>query len=137
MRRQPVGYRPQVERSLADPAGQRRTVQVETRAGVDGRLAVEGGCARRIWRPAHGGDGALGRQAALDQLRRCQGLGDALLADPAGIFRANRDQHPKLRRHDVQTFAPVLADLHHLPAAAGTERALRLDHLFDALQVLR
>ena len=85
------------------------------------------------------GDGALGRQAALDQpgRRQRQRLGDALLAGSASIFRAHRDDHPKLRRHDVQALAPVLADPHHLPAAAGAERALWLDHLLDALQMLR
>ena len=41
----------------------------------------------------HMGDGAICRQAALDQPGRLQGLGDAPLARPAGVFRANRDDH--------------------------------------------
>ena len=133
---QPVGYRPQVERSLADPAGQRRAVQVETGTRVDLSLAIQRGVLG-VFGDEHMRDRALGRQAALDQPGRRQGLGDALLAGPAGVFRAHRDDHPKLRRHDVQALAPVLADPHHLPAAAGAERTLRLDHLLDPFQVLR
>ena len=52
-------------------------------------------------------------------------------------FGPHRDDHPKLCRHDVEPLGTVLADLHHLPAAAGAQRALRLDHLFDPGQVFR
>ena len=69
----------------------------------------------------HMRDRALGRQAALDQPGRRQGLGDALRTGPAGVFRAHRDDHPKLRRHDVQALRAVLADPDHLPAAAGAD----------------
>ncbi len=64
-------------------------------------------------------------------------VGDAFLAPAASVFRAHRDDHPKLRRHDVQALRAILTYPHHLPAAAGAERALWLDHLLDALQMLR
>ena len=85
----------------------------------------------------HMGDGAFGRQRALDQPGRRRRLGDAFLAPAAGVFRANGDDDPQLRRHNVQTLAAILADPHHLPAAAGAKRALRLDHLLDPGQMFR
>ena len=85
----------------------------------------------------HMREGAFGRQAALDQPGRRQRLGHALLTDPAGVFRAYRDDHPELRRHDVQALRAILTYPRHLPTAARAERALRLDHLLDALQMLR
>ena len=57
---QPVGHRPQVERRLADLAGQRRAIQIEPRARVYLRLAVEGGVLS-IFGDEHMGDRALGR----------------------------------------------------------------------------
>lgn len=56
------------------------------------------------------GDRGLGRQAALDQSRRRQGLYDTVLAGPAGIFGPPGDEHPELRRHRVQPLTLVLAD---------------------------
>ena len=132
---QPVGNGPQMERRLADPAGQRRAVQIEARTRVDLRLSVE----RRmigVFRHEHMRDGAFGRQPALNQPGRCRRLDDALLATPAGVFGPHGDDHPQLRRHDVQTLAPVLADPVHLPAAARAVPALRLDHPLDPRQVL-
>ena len=104
--------RPQVERRLADPAGQRRTVQIEARARVDLRLTMQRTMIG-ILRDQDMDDGALGRQAALDQPSRRQRLDDALLAGPAGIFPANRDDQvpqpapvcvPSARMHPNQNF---------------------------------
>lgn len=57
----------------------------------------------------------------LDQPRWCRGLHDAILACAASVFRPDRDQHPELRRHDIQPFALVFADpvQRALAAAAG------------------
>ena len=58
----------------------------------------------------HLGDGRLGGQPALDQAhwRRC--LHDHVRASAAGVFGPAHDQHPELRRHDVQALRDVLAD---------------------------
>ena len=136
MRRQPVGYRPQVERSLADPAGQRRAVQFETGTRIDLSLAIQR-TMLGVFGDQHMGDGAFGRQRALDQPSRRRRLGHAFLAPAAGVFRAHRDDHPQLRRHDVEPLGAIFADPYHLPAAAGIKRAFRLDHLLDPGQVFR
>lgn len=44
---------------------------------------------------------------------------------------------PALRGDDVEPVGAVLADLHHLAAAAGAAPVLRLDHALDARQVGR
>ena len=78
---------------------------------------------------------ALGRKTALDQRRRSRSLHHpAALAPVAGIARANRLDHQEPRRHHVEPFAAVLADLRHLAATARAERARRLDHLHPALK---
>ena len=79
----------------------------------------------------------LGRQRSLDQVsgRRC--LGDTLLAGPAGILRTHGDDHPKLRRNDIEPLGAVFADANHLAAAARALDALGFDHLRDARQVGR
>ena len=63
-----------------------------------------------IFGDQHLGDGGLRRQPTLDQPRRRRGLHDAIRALAAGIFRPDRDQHPELRRHDVEPLALVFAD---------------------------
>ena len=60
------------------------------------------------------------------------GLDHALLAGAAGVLRSHRDDDPQLRRHDVQPLGAVLAD--HVPAPAGTLRALGLDDVLDPLK---
>ena len=132
---QPVDHRPEVERGLADPPRQRRAVKIEPGAGVDLRLAMQRTVVG-VLRDEHMGDRALARKRALDEVRRRRGLGDALLAAPAGVLRPHGDDDPKLRRHDVEPLGAVLADAHHLAAAARAVRAVGLDHLLDAGQVL-
>ena len=70
---------------------------------------------------------------------RCAGaarLENPLLATPAGVLRAHRDDDAKLRRHDVQPLGAVHADADHLPAPAGALGAIGLDDVFDPLKVL-
>ena len=71
---------------------------------------------------------------------RCAGAaacGNPLPAASARVPRAHRDDDPQLRRHDVQPLGAVLADADHLPAPAGTPRAVRFDDVLDPLQALR
>ena len=78
----------------------------------------------------------LGRQPALDEVCRRGRLHEALLTGPAGALRAHRDQHPQLRRNDVQPLATVFADAHHLSVTAGTLRAVGSMVRSDTRQVL-
>ena len=81
---------------------------------------------------------ALGRKTALDQRRRSRRLHHpAALAPVAGIARAHRLDHQEPRRHDVETLAAVLADLRHLAATAGAQRAVGLYHIDAALDMSR
>ncbi|EDP61133.1 hypothetical protein BAL199_26911 [alpha proteobacterium BAL199] len=119
---------------MADPVGQRRAVEGDPLAGVDLRLAIE----RRvvgILRDQHMGDHGLGRQPAGDQPLRCGRLDHALGTAAAGIFRSAGDDHPELRRDDVEPLADVLADGLQRLAAAPTGPAIRLDHHLDPRQM--
>ena len=133
---QPIDHGREMERRLSDPACERGAVQIKPGAAHDLRLPVK----RQVigvFRDQHMGDGALGRQRSFDQMRRRRRLGDAVLADAAGVFRADCDDDPELSRHDVEALRSVLADPRHVAAAAGTERALGLDYPFDPRQLLR
>ena len=133
-RRQAVDHRPQMERRLADPVGQRRPVQLDPEARVNLRLAVERKVVA-VFRDQHMRQQALGGETALDQRRRSRRLDHpAALAPVAGIARTHRLDHQEPRRHNVEPFAAVLADLRHLAATAGADRALRLDYLHAALK---
>ena len=55
----------------------------------------------------------------------------------AGVAPANRLDHHEPRRHDVEPFAAVLADLRHRAAAARAQRAGGLDHVRTAFDVGR
>ena len=132
---QAVDHGHQVERRLADPARQRRAVEVEACPAHDLALAVER-CMVGVFGDQHMREGALRRQGALDQPRVRRRLDDPALAGGTGIARPHGRDHPELRRHDVETLGAVLADLHHLAAAAGAERAVGLDHHLAARQLL-
>ncbi len=82
-------------------------------------------------------DGAFRRQAASDQPRGRRCLDDAIGAGAAGVFGADRHDHPALRRNDVEPLAAVLADPVHLAAAAWAHQAVGLDHTLDARQPFR
>ena len=133
-REQALMHRPQQEGRTADPIRQRRAVELDTLPGVNLRLAVQ-------WKVIgvfgdqdlrHRG---LGRQSALDQSGRCGCLHHHVLARPASILGAANDQHPELRRHDVEPLARILADPMQRVAAARTGMVVDVDHHLDARQV--
>jgi hypothetical protein len=70
-------------------------------AGVDLGLAIQWQMIG-IFGDQDLGDGGFRRQPTLDQPRWRRGLHDAILALAASVFRPDRDQHPELRRHDIQ-----------------------------------
>jgi hypothetical protein len=78
----------------------------------------------------------FGRQAALDQPRRCRRLHHRAHAAAAGIFGPAGDQDPVLGRHDVEPARDVLADRMQRAGAAGAGRAHRLDHHLHLRQVI-
>ena len=109
--------RAQVPGGMADPVGQRGAIQIDALAGVNLGLAVERQMVG-IFGHQNLGDRRLGRQAALDQSRWRRRLHDTVLASPAGIFGSPGEEHPELRRHDVQPLTPVLANPVQLTLAA-------------------
>ena len=133
---QPLVNRPQQPGGAADPIGQRRAIEVDPLPGVDLGLPVE----RQVigvFGDQHLGDRRLGRQAALDQPRRRGRLHHHVLAGPAGVFGPAHDQHPELRRHDVEPLAHVLADPMQRVPAAGAGVVVDIDHHLDARQMRR
>jgi len=126
--------RPKQEGRLADPVGERRSIQVHALAGIDLGLAVE----RKvigIFRHQHMRHRRFGRDATLDEARRCRRLHYDLLAGATGIFRPAHDDHAELSRHDVETLGNVLAhDVQHSLAARAC--LIRdVDDLLDPRQV--
>ena len=115
---QALVQRTQMPGGMADPVRQRGAIEIDALAGVDLGLPVQRQMVG-IFGHQNLGDGGLGRQSALDQSRRRRGLHDTVLASPAGVFGPPGDEHPELRRHDVQPLAPVLADPVQLALAAA------------------
>jgi hypothetical protein len=64
-------------------------------------------------------------------------LHDTVLTSPAGIFGPPRDQHPELRRHDVQPLTLVLADPVQLALAARTGLVIDVDDDLNPRQMPR
>jgi hypothetical protein len=122
--------------SVADPVGQRGSVQIDALPGVDLRLAVQRQVVG-IFRHQDLGDGGFRRHAAFDQSRRREGLHDTIFATPATVFRAAGDEHPELGRHNVQPLAFVLADTVQLALAAGAGPAVDIDDDLDPWQMRR
>jgi hypothetical protein len=83
------------------------------------------------------GDGGLGRQSTLNQARRRLRLQNTVLAFAAGIFGSPGDEHPELRRHDVQPLALVLADPVQFALAAGTGLVIDVDDDLNSWQMRR
>jgi hypothetical protein len=83
----------------------------------------------------HMGDGRLGRQAALDQPRRCRRLDDDVLASAAGVFGPAHHNHSELRGNDVEPFTDVLADPVQCAFAGGAGPILDVDDRLDARQM--
>jgi hypothetical protein len=129
-------HRPQQERRAPYPVGQGRTVEGNTLASIDLSLPIERKMVGEL-RYQHLGDGRLGGQPALDQARRRWCLHDHVRASAAAVFRPAHDQHPELRRHDVQALRDVLADAMQRPRAARADHALDVDHRLDPRQMRR
>jgi len=88
-----------------------------------------------VFRYQHMRHRRLGRDAAFDEARRSRRLHHDLLASPAGIFWAARDDHTELGRHDVEALGNVLAhDVQH-SLAARADLVRDVDDLLDARQV--
>ena len=66
-----------------------------------------------------------------------EGLHDTIFATPAGVFRAAGDEHPELRRHDVQPLTLVLADPVQLALAARAGLVVDVDDDLDPRQMRR
>jgi hypothetical protein len=110
---------PQMERSASDPVGERRAIEANALALVNLRLAVERQVVG-IFGDERVRNRCFRRQAAFDQPRRGRRLDDDVLACAAGLFGPTHDQHPELRRHDVELLADVLANLVKLAPTART-----------------
>src|SRR6476620_7337883 len=63
----------------------------------------------RSWQMPGHSHGGLSRQAALDQPVRGSRLHHHALARSTGIFGPANDQHPELRRHEIEPLAGVLS----------------------------
>ena len=64
-------------------------------------------------------DNAAAMVVLVDEVRA---LHDDVLAGAAGIFGPTYDQHPELRRHDVELLADVLANPVKLGGTLGRRR---------------
>jgi hypothetical protein len=127
---------PQQEGGTADPIGQRRAIELHALPSVDLGLPIK----RKVIGIFGDQDlrhSALSRQSTLDQSRRRWRLHNHVLAAAAAIFGAADDEHPELRRHDVETFAGVLADPMQGIATARANVVFDVNHHFDARQVSR
>jgi hypothetical protein len=130
----PVYHRRQVERGFADPARQCGTMQIKAGAIINLTLPVERQMIR-VFADQHMSKRPFGGQCALDQMRGGPGLSNDALAGRAGIFRSDRHEDTQLGGHDIKALGTVFADPHHLAAAAGAKRAVRLDELLNPWQV--
>jgi hypothetical protein len=77
----------------------------------------------------------LGRQPALDQPFGRRRHNHRLLAGAAGIFGTVRDNHPELRRNDVQPLRGLFADHMHGRPATRAVRVFGLHRHIDARQM--
>jgi hypothetical protein len=80
--------------------------------------------------------GAFRWQTALDQMHWCQSLHNAALLVRAGVLGADGHNHFGLSGHNFQPLCAVFADTHHVATSAGADDAVRLNDLFNALQML-
>jgi hypothetical protein len=94
-----------MEHSASDPVGERRAIEANALALVNLRLAVE-----RLATSTRATVDSVGRPPSISRPRGRR-LDDDVLAGAAGVFGPTHDQHPELRRHDVELFADVLANL--------------------------
>lgn len=82
----------------------------------------------------HLSDGRFGRNAALDQPRRCRCLHHDVLAHPTSVFGRPDHQNPELGRNDVEPFGAVFANHMQRPTAAWAAVILDIDHRLDPRQ---
>ena len=131
---QPKPERLELRSRVADPERQHRALDVdalrEQHLGLPVERQVPG-----IFGDQHMGNHRFGRQSALDQPFGCRGLRHPIRAGPAGIFGTMRDNHPELRRDDVEAFGRLLADHMHRRAATGAIGVFRLDRHIDVRQM--
>jgi hypothetical protein len=120
--------RPEQEGRLADPVGERRTVECDALTGVDLGLAIE-------WQVIGVfGDqdlrhGRLGGDATFDKASRRRRLNNHLLAGPTGILGSAHDKNPELRRHDVKPLGAVFSNRMQPAVAARAGLVVDVDHL--------
>ncbi len=125
---------PEQEGGAPDPVGQRRAVEADALAGEDLRLSIERQVVG-VFGDEHLRDESVGRQAALDQPRRCRGLHDCVPAGAAGVARAADHQHAYFSRHHVEALGDVLTDPVQGTRAARTGGAVDIDEVLDPRQV--
>jgi hypothetical protein len=131
-----VDDRHQVEARTPDPVAERTAVEVETLPLEDPRLAVKRQVVAEL-RDDNPRDQPPGRQSAGHDMLGRMRLNHGLRTTTTGVSGAPRHQHLELRRDHVEPSGYVLAYLRHLPTAARTQDARRLDHTFNPGQVRR
>jgi hypothetical protein len=121
---------------MADPVGERGSIQTDALPGIDLGLAVQWQVVG-ILRHQDLGNGGFRRQAAFDQTRGRRSLHHTIFATPAGVFGPPGDEYPQLGRCNVQPLAFVLADLVQIALAAATGRVADIDDDLEPRQVRR
>ena len=104
----PVDDRRDMRAHPAHPVGKNGPVDREAVTGHDPRLPVQ----RHMFGVFGHGDmrqHRFGGPTALQKVRGGPGLNDAGTPLRAGVFRADRHDHPVLGRHHVDPFGPVLS----------------------------
>ena len=115
-----IGQGLQQRRRLADPAGERRAVEIDAIAGEDARLTVERQVIA-VLRDQHMRQKAGARTPALDRSRRQRRLVERLTAD-AGQTRAHDALHHEAARDVLQLLRHILAET--LEATAAVRAAI-------------
>jgi hypothetical protein len=119
----------------ATPACEGGPIEIHTTPAINLALAVK----RQVvcvFGDSNVGECSLGWQTAFDQPVWRRSLCDACIATAAGIAGADGDDDLRAGGNDIQPFSTILADFHHLGAAAGADFLYRFDHLLDARQMV-
>ena len=120
----------------AHPGAQGGTIQCDTLAGKDLRLAIQRQMVG-IFVDQHMRHQRLGGHAAVNGTLRRWRLHDRLLAGSAAIPRPTYHSDPQLGRHVVKHLHPVFADdVQHVPAT-GAGLVVDVDHHLDPRQMRR
>lgn len=118
------------------PSLQGRSIKLDALAGVNLRLPVKWDVIG-VFSDHYLRDQRFGRKAALDNPCGSLGLHNRAFAGTAAIARPACHQHAERRRHDVEAFGDIFADLVERAAAAGTALVGDVDDLFDAFKMGR